>query len=59
MLEIALMVEGQNGLTWPHWQRIVCLAEELGFMGLFRSDHFTNADPLDLDSLELWQAAPG
>ena len=42
MLEIALMIEGQNGLTWPHWQRIVCLAEDLGFMGLFRSDHFTN-----------------
>jgi F420-dependent oxidoreductase-like protein len=54
MLEIALMIEGQNGLTWPHWQRIVRLAEDLGFVGLFRSDHFTNASPPDLDSLELW-----
>jgi len=54
MLEIALMIEGQNGLTWPHWQRIVRMAEDLGFVGLFRSDHFTNSQPPDLESLELW-----
>ena len=54
MLEIALMIEGQNGLTWPHWQRIVQLAEDLGFVGLFRSDHFTNGSPPDIASLELW-----
>jgi F420-dependent oxidoreductase-like protein len=54
MLEIAIMIEGQNGLTWPRWQKIVHLAEDLGFVGLFRSDHFTNADPPDIDSLELW-----
>jgi F420-dependent oxidoreductase-like protein len=54
MLEIALMLEGQNGLTWPRWQNIVRLAEDLGFVGLFRSDHFTNGDPPDLESLELW-----
>jgi F420-dependent oxidoreductase-like protein len=54
MLEIALMLEGQNGLTWPHWQSIVRLAEEAGFVGLYRSDHFTNANPPDKESLELW-----
>lgn len=54
MLEIALMIEGQNGLNWQRWQRIARAAEELGFTGLFRSDHFTNASPPDLDSLELW-----
>lgn len=54
MLEIALMIEGQNGLTWSHWQKIVRMAEDLGFVGLFRSDHFTNSSPPDLDSLELW-----
>ena len=53
-MEIAIMVEGQNGLTWPRWQRIVPLVEELGFAGLFRSDHFTNANPPDRESLELW-----
>ena len=54
MLEIAIMIEGQNGLNWPRWQKLVRLVEELGFVGLFRSDHFTNAAPPDLDSLELW-----
>jgi F420-dependent oxidoreductase-like protein len=54
MLEIAIMLEGQNGLNWPRWQKIVRLVEELGFVGLYRSDHFTNASPPDIDSLELW-----
>lgn len=48
------MIEGQHGLTWPRWQRVVAAVEELGFAGLYRSDHFTNAGPPDLDSLELW-----
>lgn len=54
MLEIAIMIEGQNGLTWPRWQRLVRHVEDLGFAGLFRSDHFTNPNPPDVDSLELW-----
>ena len=54
MLEVAIMIEGQNGLTWPRWQKIVRLVEELGFVGLYRSDHFTNAKPPDRESLELW-----
>jgi alkanesulfonate monooxygenase SsuD/methylene tetrahydromethanopterin reductase-like flavin-dependent oxidoreductase (luciferase family) len=58
MLEIAIMIEGQNGLNWARWQRIVRLVEELGFVGLFRSDHFTNSSPPDLDSLELWTSLP-
>jgi F420-dependent oxidoreductase-like protein len=53
-MEIAIMIEGQNGLNWLRWQRIVQAVEELGFVGLYRSDHFVNADPPDLDSLELW-----
>lgn len=54
MIEVALMVEGQNGLTWPRWQRLVTAVEEMGFVGLYRSDHYTNAAPPDRDSLELW-----
>jgi F420-dependent oxidoreductase-like protein len=54
MLEIAIMIEGQNGLNWPRWQRIARAVEDLGFSGLYRSDHFTNANPPDKDSLELW-----
>ncbi len=54
MLEIAIMIEGQNGLNWERWKRIVPAVEDLEFVGLYRSDHFTNADAPDLDSLDLW-----
>jgi F420-dependent oxidoreductase-like protein len=53
MIDISIMIEGQNGLTWPRWKRIVAEVEDLGFAGLFRSDHFTNARPPDKDSLEM------
>jgi F420-dependent oxidoreductase-like protein len=53
-MDIAIMIEGQNGLNWPRWQRIARVVEELGFAGLYRSDHFTNSRPPDKDSLELW-----
>jgi F420-dependent oxidoreductase-like protein len=54
MLEIAVMIEGQNGLTWQRWQDIARLVEEAGFVGLFRSDHFTNGNPPEMESLDLW-----
>jgi F420-dependent oxidoreductase-like protein len=47
------MIEGQNGLDWPRWKRLVGEVEALGFAGLFRSDHFTNARPPDIESLEM------
>lgn len=52
-MDISLMIEGQMGLTWPRWQRIVAEAEDLGFAGIFRSDHFTNPSPPDSESLEM------
>lgn len=54
MLEVAIMIEGQDGLNWPRWQRIVRAVEALGFAGLYRSDHYVNTHPPDKDSLELW-----
>jgi len=54
MLEIAIMIEGQNGLNWGNWQRLATAVEQLGFVGLYRSDHYTNANPPEKDSLELW-----
>jgi F420-dependent oxidoreductase-like protein len=53
MVDISIMIEGQDGLTWPRWKRLVSEVESLGFAGLFRSDHFTNAAPPDKDSLEM------
>ena len=53
MVAISLQIEGQMGLTWPRWKRLVAEIETLGFAGLYRSDYFTNAFPPDEDSLEL------
>jgi F420-dependent oxidoreductase-like protein len=48
------MIEGQDGLNWPRWQRLAQLAEESGFQGLYRSDHLTNPHGPNLDALELF-----
>ena len=53
-IDVALMIEGQNGLNWDHWQAVAAIAEDEGFAGLYRSDHYTNPNPPQLDSLELW-----
>lgn len=54
MVQIGLMIEGQDGLNWNRWMHILRAAEELPFAFVFRSDHFTNPSPPDKDSLELW-----
>lgn len=54
MTAIGLMLEGQIGLNWARWQRILQAAESLGYQCVFRSDHFTNPEPPDYDSLEAW-----
>lgn len=53
-MDVALMLEGQDGLTWERLDRIAQVAEDGGFAGLFRSDHFTNANGPALESLEAW-----
>ncbi|MGH3089079.1 MAG: LLM class F420-dependent oxidoreductase [Rubrobacteraceae bacterium] len=54
MIEVAIMIEGQEGLNWPRWKRIVRAVEEAGFAGLCRSDHFTGSEGPVEDALELW-----
>ncbi|MFB6124409.1 MAG: TIGR03560 family F420-dependent LLM class oxidoreductase [Halanaeroarchaeum sp.] len=51
--DVALMIEGQNGLTWERWREVAAIADER-FDGLFRSDHFTNPDGPAKASLGLW-----
>lgn len=53
-MDIAIMLEGQDGLNWANFKRIARAVEDLGFAGLYRSDHFTNPELPDKDSLELW-----
>jgi F420-dependent oxidoreductase-like protein len=53
-MDIALMVEGQDGLNWDRWRAIARTAEDVGFVGLYRSDHFLNPVGPYKDSLECW-----
>ena len=53
MIQVGLMVEGQAGLTWTRWRRLLEAAEGLGFPYVFRSDHFISAEP-GRESLEAW-----
>lgn len=48
------MIEGQDGLNWERWQKIARVAEDTGFVGLYRSDHFTNPAGPYRDSLGCW-----
>ena len=54
MLEVAIMVEGQYGMDWPRWKRLARAVEDLGYAGLYRSDHFTEPTGPHMDALELW-----
>lgn len=54
MVQIGIMIEGQHDLNWARWKRLLQSAEDFGYQCVFRSDHFTNANPPDYDSLELW-----
>ncbi len=54
MAQVGIMIEGQDGLNWERWKRILQAAEDFGYQCVFRSDHYTNASGEDKDSLELW-----
>ena len=56
MPEVAIMIEGQEGIGWRRWQRLARTVEDAGYAGLYRSDHFTNPTGPILDALELWSS---
>lgn len=39
-MDVGLVVEAQDGLTWDLWRQIVRRADRLGFASIFRSDHY-------------------
>ena len=43
-MKLALMIEGQEGVTWPQWLAIAQSCEYYGVPTLFRSDHYMNLD---------------
>jgi F420-dependent oxidoreductase-like protein len=58
-MRVCLMIEGQEGVTWEDWLRLAGLAEEQGFEGLFRSDHYTAIVRSHADALDAWAVLAG
>jgi len=54
-MRVGIMIEGQEGLTWERWLRLVHAAEDLGYESLCRSDHLTGlAGDSRRSSLDTW-----
>jgi F420-dependent oxidoreductase-like protein len=55
-MDLCLMIEGQEGVSWPQWVAIVRACEEHGIPALFRSDHYMNLDGQhpERGSLDAW-----
>jgi F420-dependent oxidoreductase-like protein len=54
-LRLGLAIEGQEGVSWPQWRTLAALAEEHGFFGLYRSDHYLSERiGSNRDALEAW-----
>jgi F420-dependent oxidoreductase-like protein len=54
-MELCVMIEGQEGVSWPQWQAIARACEESGVPALFRSDHYLPlGEGLGRDALDAW-----
>jgi F420-dependent oxidoreductase-like protein len=59
-VRVALMIEGQGGVTWPQWLALARTAEKSGIQALFRSDHYTSGDGHGvIGSLDAWTTLAG
>ena len=55
VVRFAVMIEGQEGVTWDEWVAIAQACERLGFEALFRSDHYSSIDEVGgRGSLDAW-----
>jgi F420-dependent oxidoreductase-like protein len=54
-IQLTVMIEAQEGLTWERWRALARTVEGAGFAGLYRSDHLTGlfGDPAR-PSLDTW-----
>ena len=54
-MDVCVMIEGQEGVTWDQWVTLARTCEEHGFEGLFRSDHYLSFwDPKGRGALDAW-----
>jgi F420-dependent oxidoreductase-like protein len=43
-MRACVMIEGQQGVLWSDWLALADACEQLGFEGLFRSDHYFSSE---------------
>src|ERR1700727_735521 len=55
-MQLCLMIEGQEGVSWEQWVAIAKACEGHGIGTLFRSDHYMNLDGAhpERGSLDAW-----
>jgi alkanesulfonate monooxygenase SsuD/methylene tetrahydromethanopterin reductase-like flavin-dependent oxidoreductase (luciferase family) len=54
-MELAINVQGQEGMTWPDWIALAAACEEHGIATLSRSDHYEGFSPRAADgALDAW-----
>jgi len=54
-MDVCLMIEGQEDVTWEQWVGLALACEEHGFAALFRSDHYLSfGHPADWGTLDAW-----
>jgi len=59
-MRFAVMIEGQEGVTWDDWVTLAQACERLGFEALFRSDHYLSVMGGDgRGSLDAWGTVCG
>ncbi len=51
-MQLSITIEGHFGLTWSKWQLLTTAIEQMGFAGIYRSDHLTQMEPPPMDALE-------
>ena len=55
-MKLGVMLEGQEGVSWELWRRLMAKVEALGFESLWRSDHFMSLEDSSRDAIETWVA---
>ena len=57
-MRLALMIEGQEGVSWADWVALAQACEEHGVEALFRSDHYLSQAEPGRAALDAWAVIP-
>jgi alkanesulfonate monooxygenase SsuD/methylene tetrahydromethanopterin reductase-like flavin-dependent oxidoreductase (luciferase family) len=57
-MRLALMIEGQEGVSWEHWLALAQACERHGVEALFRSDHYLSPTDPSRAALDAWAVIP-